>query len=100
MTPELRDRLERAADESDPDAWSDLYHFFESARGSSDGLLDPDLVDAAAFGAAEGLFRAGVDSCQSKKAWLIQVLPGMLGRVRALLPDDPGQTRRARRSQP
>src|SRR5258706_13084354 len=58
MTPELRDRLERANDESDPDAWADLYHFFESARGSSDGLLDPELVDAAAFGAAVGLFRA------------------------------------------
>ena len=58
MPPELRDRLERANDESDPDAWADLYHFFESARGSSDGLLDPELVDAAAFGAAVGLFRA------------------------------------------
>ena len=58
MPPELRDRLERASDESDPDAWADLYHFFESARGSSDGLLDPELVDAAAFGAAAGLFRA------------------------------------------
>ena len=58
MPPELRDRLERAGDEGDADAWADLYHFFESARGSSDGLLDPELVDAAAFGAAEGLFRA------------------------------------------
>jgi cellulose synthase operon protein C len=58
MAPELRDRLERAGDEGDAEAWADLYHFFESARGSSDGLLDPELVDAAAFGAAEGLFRA------------------------------------------
>jgi cellulose synthase operon protein C len=58
MQPELRDRLERAGDESDPDAWLDLYRFFDSARGSADGLLDAELVDAAAFGAAEGLFRA------------------------------------------
>jgi tetratricopeptide (TPR) repeat protein len=58
MPPELRDRLERAGDESDPDAWSDLYRFFDSARGSAEGLLDPELADAAAFGAAEGLFRA------------------------------------------
>jgi hypothetical protein len=58
MPPELRDRLERASDENDPDAWADLYHFFEAARGSSDGLLDTELADAAAFGAAEGLFRA------------------------------------------
>ena len=58
MPPELRDRLERAGDESDPDAWSDLYRFFDSARASAEGLLDPELADAAAFGAAEGLFRA------------------------------------------
>jgi hypothetical protein len=58
MAPELRDRLERAGDEGDPDAWADLYHFFQAARGSADGLLDTELVDAAAFGAAEGLFRA------------------------------------------
>ncbi|HEY6077560.1 MAG TPA: hypothetical protein VIW29_02080 [Polyangiaceae bacterium] len=57
MAPELRDRLERAADEADADAWADLYHFFDSARSSADGLLDAELVDAAAFGAAEGLFR-------------------------------------------
>lgn len=64
MPPELRDRLERAADENDPDAWADLYRFFESARSSAGGtvdrelLIDSELLDAAAFGAAEGLFRA------------------------------------------
>jgi cellulose synthase operon protein C len=58
MPPELRDRLERAGDENDADAWMDLYRFFDSARGNADGLLDPELVDAAAFGAAEGLFRS------------------------------------------
>jgi len=58
MPPELRDRLERAGDEGDPDAWADLYHFFDSARGGSDNLLDPELIDAAAFGSAQGLFRA------------------------------------------
>jgi hypothetical protein len=58
LAPELRDRLERAGDEGDPDAWADLYHFFDSARSSADGLLDTELIDAAAFGAAEGLFRA------------------------------------------
>lgn len=58
MAPELRDRLERGADEGDPDAWADLYHFFDSARSSADGLLDDELLDAAAFGAAESLFRA------------------------------------------
>ncbi|HKY36181.1 MAG TPA: hypothetical protein VJN18_09595 [Polyangiaceae bacterium] len=64
MAPELRDRLERSSDEQDPDAWADLYRFFDSARSSADGMVDRDLLidsellDAAAFGAAEGLFRA------------------------------------------
>jgi cellulose synthase operon protein C len=61
LAPELRDRLERAADDQDPDAWGDLYRFFESARGSTEAVIPelvPELVDAAAFGAAEGLFRA------------------------------------------
>ena len=58
MPPEWRDRLERAGSESDADAWADLYHFFESARGSVESMLDNDLADAAAFGAAEALFRA------------------------------------------
>ncbi len=58
LAPELRERLERAADDNDADAWADLYQFFDSARSGADGLLVAELVDAAAFGAAEGLFRA------------------------------------------
>lgn len=58
MPPELRDRLERAGDENDAEAWADLYRFFDSARASTEGLIDPELADAAAFGAAEALFRA------------------------------------------
>jgi hypothetical protein len=58
MAPELRDRLERAADDDDAAAWADLYQFFESARDGSDGLLPQALVDAAAFGAAQSLFQA------------------------------------------
>jgi cellulose synthase operon protein C len=58
LAPELRDRLERAGDEQDPEAWSDLYEFFQSAYGNPELKMDDELVDAAAFGAAEGLFRA------------------------------------------
>jgi len=95
MPPELRDRLERAGDESDADAWVDLYHFFESARGSSDGLLDPDLIDAAAFGAAEGLFRAEPSSLRGTLPMatelsthgMAEVAPLVLGPALAEHPD-------------
>ncbi len=60
IAPELRDRLERAADGGDADAWSDLYHFFDSASHAADaeGLLDHTLMEAATWGAAVSLFRA------------------------------------------
>ena len=85
MPPELRDRLERAADESDPDAWADLYHFFESARGSADGLLDPDLVDAAAFGAAEGLFRSEPSSLRGTLPIATELASHGMGEVAPLV---------------
>jgi hypothetical protein len=60
IAPELRDRLERAADENDADAWADLYHFFDSASHAADAeqLLDHTLMEAATWGAAVQLFRA------------------------------------------
>jgi len=60
IAPELRDRLERAADENDADAWADLCHFFDSAAhaADADGLLDHTLMEAATWGAAVQLFRA------------------------------------------
>ncbi|HET7545518.1 MAG TPA: hypothetical protein VFK05_36875 [Polyangiaceae bacterium] len=60
IAPELRDRLERAADENDADAWADLCHFYDSASRAADaeGLLDHTLMEAATWGAAVQLFRA------------------------------------------
>ncbi len=60
IAPELRDRLERAADGGDADAWADLYHFFDSASHAADteGLFDHTLMEAATWGAALELFRA------------------------------------------
>jgi len=60
IAPELRDRLERAADDNDPDAWADLCHFFDSASRAADseGLLDHTLMEAATWGTAVQLFRA------------------------------------------
>jgi hypothetical protein len=60
IAPELRDRLVRAANENDADAWADLCHFFDSASHAADteGLLDHTLMEAATWGTAVQLFRA------------------------------------------
>lgn len=95
MAPELRDRLERAGSEQDPEAWADLYHFFDSARSSADGLLDPELVDAAAFGAADGLFRAEPGSLRGalplaaelSNHGMAEVAPLVIGPALAERPD-------------
>ena len=60
IAPELRDRLERAAEDNDADAWADLFHFFDSASHAADaeGLLDHTLMEAATWGSAIQLFRA------------------------------------------
>jgi len=67
IAPELRDRLERAGDENDPDAWADLCHFFDSASRAADseGLLDHTLMEAATWGTSVQLFRAEPGSMRS-----------------------------------
>jgi hypothetical protein len=56
----LRARLEAGSEDDDPDAWLDLYRFFASdGREIQAGLLlDPELFEGAAWGAALELFRA------------------------------------------
>jgi len=58
IAPELRDRLERAA-EGDADAWADLFRFFDSAAHAADAddIVDRDLMEAAAWGSALELYR-------------------------------------------
>src|SRR5450432_492341 len=60
IAPELRDRLERAAEDGDADAWADLFRFFDSASRAADAeeIVDHDLMEAASWGAALELFRA------------------------------------------
>jgi tetratricopeptide (TPR) repeat protein len=58
VSPELRDHLERAADERDPDAWASLYGYFENAAEGNDLGLDTELMAGAAWGAALELFRS------------------------------------------
>lgn len=60
ISPELRARLEAAADDDDADAWLDLYRFYDSASREAQAALsiDPELFRSATFGIAMSLFRA------------------------------------------
>ncbi|HEY4158971.1 MAG TPA: hypothetical protein VGM29_12770 [Polyangiaceae bacterium] len=60
ITPDLRDRLSRASEGADADAWNDLFQFFDSTQrlGRADEIVDSDLMAAAAWGSALELFRS------------------------------------------
>ncbi len=58
LAPELRDHLERIADERDPDAWAELYRFFAAAADARDSDFDPELMAGAAWGVAVELYRS------------------------------------------
>ncbi|MFZ5890963.1 MAG: tetratricopeptide repeat protein [Myxococcota bacterium] len=58
LSPELRDDLERTADERDPDAWAKLYRVFAAQADASESYFDPELMTGAAWGVALELYRA------------------------------------------
>lgn len=53
-------RLNDAAD-GQPEAWGDMFAFFESSDETAIMQLDPDLARGAAWGAAVALYRAAPD---------------------------------------
>lgn len=87
IAPELRDRLERAAEDNDPDAWADLCHFFDSASRAADseGLLDHTLMEAATWGTAVELFRAEPGSMRGAVPLATQLVRYGLAEVAPLL---------------
>ena len=87
IAPELRDRLERAAEENDPDAWADLFHFFDSASHAADaeGLLDHTLMEAATWGAAVQLFRAEPSSMRGAAPLAMQLVNYGMAEVAPLV---------------
>lgn len=60
ISPELRARLEAAADDDDAEAWLDLYRFYDTASREAQAALsiDPELFRGATWGIAMSLFRA------------------------------------------
>src|SRR6187402_1595891 len=87
IAPELRDRLERAAEENDADAWADLCHFFDSAAHAADaeGLLDHTLMEAATWGAAVQLFRAEPNSMRGSAPLATQLVNYGMAEVAPLV---------------
>lgn len=66
LPPELAEQLENAADDDDPEAFSQLYRLFESAAQDpgSLALVDNETMAAAAFGSSLELYRALPGSLQ------------------------------------
>lgn len=58
ISPELRARLEGAAEDDDAEAWQDLYRFYDTREAQSALNLDPALFRGATWGIAGSLFRA------------------------------------------
>jgi len=87
IAPELRDRLERAADENDADAWDDLCRFFDSASraGEADGLPDHTLLEAATWGTAVQLFRAEPSSMRGVARLAAQLMNYGMAEVAPLV---------------
>lgn len=94
VPPGLRDRLERAASDDDPQAWLDLYKLFsESGAGEdSDAMIDRELARGAAWGAAVELHRAAPNELRAAAPLALELGNLGMGDVApALLADALGQ---------
>lgn len=85
--PSLRERVESAATENDPEAWAELFRLFESADGSDESgiSLDPDLARAASWGAALELYRAEPNSFRAAMPLTSLLLAHGMGEVAPLI---------------
>ncbi len=85
--PSLRQRVESAAVENDPEAWAELFRLFESADEAEEAgmTIDPDLARAAAWGAALELFRAEPQSFRAAMPICSLLLAHGMGEVAPLI---------------
>lgn len=60
IPPDIREALERCADENSPEAWSRFQQFYDTLAHDPQPILafDPKLVEGANFGSALALFRS------------------------------------------
>jgi cellulose synthase operon protein C len=66
IPPDMRESLERCADDNAPEAWGQFHQFFDSLAHDPQPVLafDLELVNAATWGSALGLFRSQPGSLQ------------------------------------
>lgn len=86
IPPELRNYLERAA-EHEPEAWAALYRVFQQASESNGSIavIDPELMGAAAFGAAIELFRIQPSSLDAAMPLSIELIKYGMAEVASLV---------------
>jgi tetratricopeptide (TPR) repeat protein len=86
VSPRLRDALRRASDDDDAEAWLELFATFDRL-GATDSVvaLDPDLAQAAAWGAAVELYRAEPKTMRGVMPIATMLLRRRLSEVTPLL---------------
>jgi hypothetical protein len=85
LSPDLRDHLERTADERDPDAWAELYRFFAAAAEASDSGFDPELMNGAAWGVAVELYRAEPSTLRGSMPIAMQLVTHGMAEVASVV---------------
>ena len=85
VAPKLREHLERAGGEHDPEAWAELYRWFAAASEAGASGFDPELMGGAAWGAALELFRAEPTTLRATMPLATQLLTHGMAEVAALL---------------
>ncbi len=85
--PGLRQRVESAALENDPEAWAELFRLFESADPEEEAgaSVDPDLARAAAWGAAIELYRSEPETFRAAMPICTLLLEHGMGEVAPLV---------------
>jgi hypothetical protein len=85
VAPKLRQHLERAGDEHDPEAWAELYRWFAGAAENGASGFDPELMSGAAWGAALELFRAEPTTLRAAMPIATQLVTHGMSEVAGLL---------------
>jgi hypothetical protein len=85
--PSLRQRVESAAVDNDPEAWAELFRLFESSDETDEAgiSIDPDLARAASWGAAIELYRAEPRSFRAAMPICSLLLAHGMGEVAPLI---------------
>jgi len=85
VPPALRDHLERSADDHDPQAWGELYRYFNTQAESQESPFDRELMAGAAWGTALSLFRSEPSTLRGSMPISVQLITRGMAEVAALI---------------